>query len=69
MALLSLLVRSLCRFVASFISRPVASVTTILYYSDLLPRNTSLMRMVQNDLLENENYLFNFLINLLSCFW
>ncbi|KAF3794311.1 hypothetical protein EJ110_NYTH01238 [Nymphaea thermarum] len=45
MALLSLMVRSLCRLMVSLIGRPVASFTTILYYSDLLPRNVNLERL------------------------
>ncbi|CAN6449749.1 unnamed protein product [Victoria cruziana] len=69
MALLSLMVRSLCRLMVSLIGRPVASFTTILYYSDLLPRNVNLERLVENDLLERENYLFHCIINILRCFW
>ncbi|KAK2985295.1 hypothetical protein RJ640_024291 [Escallonia rubra] len=65
-SLTPLMVRSLVRFVISLVGDPAASVTTILYYSDLLPQNYLLMRHVRPELLGQENYLFNFLINLLS---
>ncbi|KAK3041670.1 hypothetical protein RJ639_001480 [Escallonia herrerae] len=64
-SLTPLMVRSLVRFMISLVGDPAASVTTILYYSDLLPQNFLLMRYVRPELLGQENYLFNFLINLL----
>nr|DAD44704.1 TPA_asm: hypothetical protein HUJ06_002934 [Nelumbo nucifera] len=69
MSLMPLLFRSLVRLVSSLVGRPATSVTTILYYSDLLPRNTNLERLVRPDMLDRENYLLHFLINLLRCFW
>ncbi|KAF8407038.1 hypothetical protein HHK36_006163 [Tetracentron sinense] len=69
MALMPLMFRSLLRLVTSLVGRPVASISTILYYSDLLPRNMNLERLVRHDLLDQENYLFHFLINFLRCFW
>ncbi|KAK3034360.1 hypothetical protein RJ639_032258 [Escallonia herrerae] len=65
-SLTPLMVRSLVRFLISLVGDPATSVTTILYYSDLLPQNFLLMRYVRPELLGQENYLFNFLINLLS---
>ncbi|KAL5835987.1 hypothetical protein ACOSQ3_015548 [Xanthoceras sorbifolium] len=45
MSLSPLLFRSLVRFVASLVREPAASVTTLLYYSQLLPPNVLLERM------------------------
>ncbi|XVF74591.1 hypothetical protein PTKIN_Ptkin13bG0122100 [Pterospermum kingtungense] len=64
-----LMFRSLARLVTALVAQPAASVTTLLYYSNLLPRNLDLERLVRRELLERENYLFHFLINLLRCFW
>ncbi|XVF26738.1 hypothetical protein REPUB_Repub14bG0044300 [Reevesia pubescens] len=64
-----LMVRSLARLVTALVAQPAASVTTLLYYSDLLPRNLDLERLVRRELLHRENYLFHFLINFLRCFW
>uniref|UniRef100_A0A7N0T8D0 Uncharacterized protein n=1 Tax=Kalanchoe fedtschenkoi TaxID=63787 RepID=A0A7N0T8D0_KALFE len=69
MTLAPLMLRSLARLVASMIDCPTASLTTILYYSGLLPQNVRLERMVRHELLDDENYLFHFLINFLRCFW
>nr|XP_010932057.1 uncharacterized protein LOC105052820 [Elaeis guineensis] len=69
MTLSPLFVRSVVRLVGLLVSRPAASVTTILYYSRVLPRNRSLERLVRDDLLDDENYLFHFLISMLRCFW
>ncbi|KAL4653876.1 hypothetical protein ACB092_01G337600 [Castanea dentata] len=60
---------SLLRLLTSLIGDPAASVSTLLFYSDLLPQNIVLERLVQHDLLHQENYLFHFLINFLRCFW
>ncbi|KAK4604198.1 hypothetical protein RGQ29_012629 [Quercus rubra] len=60
---------SLLRLLTSLIGDPAASVSTLLFYSDLLPQNIVLERLVQHDLLHEENYLFHFLINFLRCFW
>ncbi|KAK6914895.1 hypothetical protein RJ641_020012 [Dillenia turbinata] len=68
-SLLPLMFRSLVRLVISLVDQPAATVTTILYYSDLLPRNLNLERLVRTDLLHPENYLFHFLVNVLRCFW
>ncbi|KAJ9167806.1 hypothetical protein P3X46_019399 [Hevea brasiliensis] len=61
--------RSLVRLLTSLISEPAASVSTVLFYSELLPQNIILERLVRHELLDNENYLFHFLINFLRCFW
>ncbi|KAG5564687.1 hypothetical protein RHGRI_000765 [Rhododendron griersonianum] len=65
----SLLVRSLVRLVTTLVGEPISSVTTLLYYSDLLPQNLLLQRLVRHELLDQENYLFHFLVNFLRCFW
>ncbi|KAL5771245.1 hypothetical protein ACOSP7_015399 [Xanthoceras sorbifolium] len=49
MSLSPLLFRSLVRFVASLVREPAASVTTLLYYSQLLPPNVLLERMLNID--------------------
>ncbi|KAM1011349.1 hypothetical protein ACFX13_047456 [Malus domestica] len=65
---------SLVSLVTALISRPAATTTTLLYHSDLLPRNFNsrrrrLERLVQRDYLVRENCLFSSLINVLRCFW
>ncbi|KAI7981003.1 hypothetical protein LOK49_Contig82G00005 [Camellia lanceoleosa] len=69
MSLTTLMFRSLVRLLISLVGEPVASITTLLYYSDLLPQNIILQRWVRHELLDQENYLFHFLINFLRCFW
>ncbi|KAJ0090561.1 hypothetical protein Patl1_13228 [Pistacia atlantica] len=69
LSLTPLMFRSLVKLLTSLVSQPAASVTTILYYSELLPQNIVLERMVRHELLEQENYLFHFLVNFLRCFW
>lgn len=64
-----LLMRSLIRLVTSLVGQPASTVTTLLYYSDLLPRHLNLERLVRRDLLDRDNYLFHFVVNLLRCFW
>ncbi|KAI5602578.1 hypothetical protein POPTR_001G181701v4 [Populus trichocarpa] len=69
MSLLPLMFRSLVRLISALMSQPTASVTTLLYYSNLLPRNLNLERMVRRELLDEENHLFHFLISFLRCLW
>ncbi|KAK9208506.1 hypothetical protein WN944_000863 [Citrus x changshan-huyou] len=69
MSLTPLMFRSVVRLLTSIVDEPAVSVTTILYYSELLPHNIFLERMVRRQLLDRENYLFHFLINFLRCFW
>ncbi|PIA42621.1 hypothetical protein AQUCO_02000216v1 [Aquilegia coerulea] len=66
-ALTLFMLRPLIRLIASLLDQPTAVVTTILYYSDLLPRNTNLEQIVRHDLIHQDNCLFHFLINLLRC--
>ncbi|XVF34822.1 hypothetical protein REPUB_Repub18cG0091500 [Reevesia pubescens] len=68
MSLTPLILRSLVRLLTSLIAEPAASVTTLLYYSDLLPQNIILERLVRHEILDQENYLFHFLVNFLRCF-
>ncbi|KAH0970461.1 hypothetical protein GBA52_022617 [Prunus armeniaca] len=68
-SLTPLMFRSLMRLLTSLIGAPAASVSTLLYYSELLPQNIILERLVRHELLDRENYLFHFLINFLRCFW
>ncbi|GAB4839203.1 hypothetical protein Ancab_028730 [Ancistrocladus abbreviatus] len=64
-----LMFRAVARPLILLVVQPAASVTTLLYYSNLLPQNASLERLVQYDLLHEENHLFRFLVNCLRCFW
>jgi len=57
------------RLVTSFVSEPATSISTLLYYSGLLPYNVILLRMVRHELLDQENYLFHLLISIMSCWW
>ncbi|KAF6144482.1 hypothetical protein GIB67_025892 [Kingdonia uniflora] len=67
MSIVSVMLRSLVRLVSSLVCVPVACITTILYYSDHLPRNVNLERMVRDDLLDHDHFLFHLLINILRC--
>ncbi|KAJ8773475.1 hypothetical protein K2173_004305 [Erythroxylum novogranatense] len=69
MSLMPLMLKSLVRLLLPLVSQPAASVTTLLYYSDLLPRNLNLERLVRGELLHPENHLFHFLVNIMRCFW
>lgn len=68
-SLTPLMFKSLVRLLTSLIGEPASSITTLLYYSNLLPQNSVLERLVRHQLLDDENYLFHFLINFLRCFW
>uniref|UniRef100_A0A0A0LTU9 Secreted protein n=1 Tax=Cucumis sativus TaxID=3659 RepID=A0A0A0LTU9_CUCSA len=69
MNLTPFLFRSLVRLLLSLIVQPVASVSTLLFYSDILPQHMVSERLVRHELLDRENYLFHFLVNFLKCFW
>ncbi|PRQ46575.1 hypothetical protein RchiOBHm_Chr2g0090511 [Rosa chinensis] len=69
MSLGPLMFRSLVRLLTSLIRDPAASISTLLFYSELLPQNIVLERLVRHELLDQENYLFHFLVNFLRCFW
>ncbi|BAT99018.1 hypothetical protein VIGAN_10039100 [Vigna angularis var. angularis] len=69
MSLTTLLFRSMVRFVTSFVGEPTTSISTLLYYSGLLPHNVILLRMVRHELLDQENHLFHLLISMMSCLW
>ncbi|WCJ42454.1 hypothetical protein M5689_023262 [Euphorbia peplus] len=65
----TVMLRSTARLLTSLIREPVASVTTLLFYSELLPQNSVLERLVRHDLLHEDNHFFHFLISFLRCFW
>nr|ABK25611.1 unknown [Picea sitchensis]ABR17387.1 unknown [Picea sitchensis] len=69
MSIVPMLLRSLCRLLSAFIWRPAAAMTTLLHESNLLPHNLNLERFIEEDLLDSENYLFHFIINMLRCLW
>ncbi|KAL8458227.1 hypothetical protein ACS0TY_035929 [Phlomoides rotata] len=64
-----MMVQSVVKTTASMVSQPAATLTTLLYCSDLLPRNLDLNRFVQHELLVPQNFLFHFLVRFLRCFW
>lgn len=68
-SIVPMLLRSLCRLLSAFIRRPAAAMTTLLHESNLLPHNLNLERFIEEDLLDAENYLFHFIINMLRCLW
>ncbi|KAK1269223.1 hypothetical protein QJS04_geneDACA006403 [Acorus gramineus] len=67
MTMIVLMFKSLVRLVTALVRRPAASVSTILYHSNLLPRDVNLQRLVAEDLLDAENYLFHFIITFMRC--
>ncbi|KMT03065.1 hypothetical protein BVRB_8g196240 [Beta vulgaris subsp. vulgaris] len=59
----------MARVLKKLVQQPTAMITTLLYYSDLLPQNAALERMVQHEmLLHQENYFFMIITNFLKCF-
>ncbi|KAF4372466.1 hypothetical protein F8388_027139 [Cannabis sativa] len=62
------MVESVVRLVMGLLTRPTSTITTLLYYSNLLPRNLNLERLVQHEFIDPPNYLFHFIINVLRCF-
>ncbi|XAR50631.1 hypothetical protein NMG60_11005001 [Bertholletia excelsa] len=64
-----LMLRPLARIIAGMVVEPAATITTFLYYSDLLPRSLNLEGLVHRELIQRENYLFRFVIGMLRCFW
>ncbi|OWM78175.1 hypothetical protein CDL15_Pgr014994 [Punica granatum] len=69
--LLPLMLPSLVRLITSLATQPTSTVTTLLYYSDLLPRNIigNLRRFVRQELLGRGNHLFHFVVIVMRCFW
>ncbi|KAL3532439.1 hypothetical protein ACH5RR_005960 [Cinchona calisaya] len=67
MFLAPMMLRSLAGLVKILVVEPAASITSLLYFGDLLPRNTTLERLVRHELLDQDNFLFNLLINFLRC--
>ncbi|GFP81880.1 hypothetical protein PHJA_000331300 [Phtheirospermum japonicum] len=63
------MLQSVVKTTAFLVSRPAATLTTLLYYSGLLPRNLNLDRFVHPELIEPDNFIFHFLIHFLRCFW
>ncbi|KAM7480444.1 hypothetical protein LguiA_028657 [Lonicera macranthoides] len=70
-SLMPLMFGSLARLLSALVIQPAATISTILYYSDLLPRNLviNLDRLVRHEFLDPQNYFFNFLVNVMRCFW
>ncbi|KAK4283738.1 hypothetical protein QN277_000660 [Acacia crassicarpa] len=59
---------SLVRLMACLVLEPASSISTILYYSHLLPQSLTLLRMVRHEMLDQENFLFNLIISFMTCF-
>ncbi|CAH1419718.1 unnamed protein product [Lactuca virosa] len=73
MCLRPLLFGSLSRQVKAMAVHPAATITTILHYSRLLPRDLTFdlerHRFIRHELIDDHTFLFNFIVNILSCFW
>ncbi|CAJ2636845.1 unnamed protein product [Trifolium pratense] len=67
MSLTTLMFRSVLRLLTSLIGEPTTSISTLLYYSGLLPHNVTLVRMVRHEMLDQDNYFLHFIISLMSC--
>ncbi|KAK9697713.1 hypothetical protein RND81_08G055600 [Saponaria officinalis] len=69
MSIKPLIIRQMMRLVRSVVEQPTAMITTVLYYSNQLPQNAALERLVQHDLLlHQDNYFFIIIVNFLKCF-
>ncbi|AES86656.1 hypothetical protein MtrunA17_Chr4g0004511 [Medicago truncatula] len=69
MILMPLMFGSLMKLAKALVCEPTTTLTTILYYGNLLPRNLNLERLVRREFLHQENYFFHFLITMLRCVW
>ncbi|MED6187001.1 hypothetical protein PIB30_072218 [Stylosanthes scabra] len=71
MILMPRMLRSLMKLTKSLMCEPTSTLTTILYYGNLLPRNlnNNLNRLVRPEFLHRENHFFHFLITILRCVW
>ncbi|KAK7349177.1 hypothetical protein VNO77_06335 [Canavalia gladiata] len=69
MILMRLMMRSLLNLTKGLVCEPAATLTTILYYGNLLPRDLNLERFVRREYLHQENHFFHFLITMLRCVW
>ncbi|KAI4355652.1 hypothetical protein L6164_004402 [Bauhinia variegata] len=69
MVLMPVILRSLVKLVSAVMREPTASVTTMLYYSNQLPRNLNLERFVRHEFLRQDGLFFHFLIGMLRCLW
>ncbi|KAL7099881.1 hypothetical protein ACP275_09G113800 [Erythranthe tilingii] len=70
MVFMAKMMTSLARVMGLLVAQPAATVTTVLYYSDLLPRSVDFDRFVRHELfVESENFFLHFLVNFLKCFW
>ncbi|ESQ30222.1 hypothetical protein EUTSA_v10012203mg [Eutrema salsugineum] len=62
------LLNSAIKLVASMAAKPVASVTVLLFYGGLLPRNLQLERLAGHDFtLDGNDYLVQFIVSFLRC--
>ncbi|CAH1417531.1 unnamed protein product [Lactuca virosa] len=68
-----LLFGSLSRQVTAMAVHPAATITTILHYSRLLPRDLAVdlerHRFIRHELIDQHDFLFNFIVTILTCFW
>ncbi|KAL6994753.1 hypothetical protein U1Q18_006617 [Sarracenia purpurea var. burkii] len=68
--MMPLMFGSVARLITGMVIEPAATVATLLYYANLLPRSVNLERLVQHQLmLIPHNYFFNFVINIMTNFW
>ncbi|KAF5793259.1 hypothetical protein HanXRQr2_Chr09g0415441 [Helianthus annuus] len=73
MGMRGLLLGSVARQVNAMAIHPAATVTTILHYSSLLPRDLTVdlerRRLIRHELLNRHNFLFRIIVSILTCFW
>ncbi|KAK7389545.1 hypothetical protein VNO78_24685 [Psophocarpus tetragonolobus] len=67
--LMPIMLRSLVKLATALVCEPTSTLTTILYYGDLLPRTLNLDRLVRPEFLHQENHFFHFLTSVLRCVW
>ncbi|KAD4889281.1 hypothetical protein E3N88_21354 [Mikania micrantha] len=69
----ALLFGSIARQMKAMAVHPVATVTTILHCSRLLPHDLTVdlqrRRLIRHELLNRHDFLFRIIVNMLTCFW
>ncbi|KAK9715325.1 hypothetical protein RND81_06G157200 [Saponaria officinalis] len=68
MSIKPMIMRQFIRLMRSIVEQPIAMITTLLYYSNQLPQNAAMERLVRHDFLHQQNYFFIIIVNLLKCF-
>ncbi|VVB00461.1 unnamed protein product [Arabis nemorensis] len=57
------------KLVSAVATKPVASVSVLLFYGDVLPRNLQLERLTGREFtIDGNDYLVRFIVSFLRCF-